>query len=191
MSESRRPCPDPNDDAATSGETDNPPARKALREQFEEVESGLRAFLRSRLRQESDIDDCLQVVFVKWVESAEQVAPAARRAWLFRVAMNEAARMWRSEASTHRMLQQRGSDQGTVESLEPIDRAILRETTEQVEQALRQLPADWQEVVRMRIHQNLTFQQIADQLKIPLGTALTRMRRATERLRRELDHDAT
>ena len=165
-----------------------------MREQFEEVESGLRAFLRSRLRQESDIDDCLQVVFVKWVESAEQVAPAARRAWLFRVAMNEAARMWRSEASTQRMLQQRGWDQEaaeTVQSQEPIDRVILRETTEQLEQALKQLPADWQEIIRLRIHQNLTFQQIADQLKIPLGTALTRMRRATERLRRELDHDLT
>ena len=102
--------------------------------------------------------------------------------------------MWRSEASTQQMLQQRGWDQGksvSVEVAEPIDQAIQSETSQQLEQALKQLPASWQEVVRLRIHDNLTFQQIADQLEIPLGTALTRMRRAMERLRREIDQDTT
>jgi RNA polymerase sigma-70 factor (ECF subfamily) len=197
MSEPRRP--DPDSDAFTKPDsgigdvpTDGPAQSTAWRELFEQVEPGLRAFLRHRLRQESDIDDCLQVVFVKWVESAEKVAPAARKAWLFRVAVNEASRMWRSEASTNRMLQQRGWDQGeqvTVDVADPIDQVIRSETSQQLEDALMQLPASWQEVIRLRIHQNLTFQQIADQLEIPLGTALTRMRRAMERLRREMDQD--
>ena len=41
----------------------------------------------------------------------------------------------------------------------------------------------------MRIHDDLTFQQIADQLNIPIGTALTRMRRALEKLRNEIEPD--
>jgi len=159
---------------------------------FEEAEGGLRAFLRNRLRQESDVDDCLQVVFLKMVEAGPDVAPAARRAWLFRVAANESARMWRSEASKDRLLQQHGEDQGQsdqADTLPPIEQVILTETVAQVEQSLQRLPAAWQQVVRLRIHQNLTFQEIADRLGIPLGTALTQMRRALERLKSEIDHD--
>ncbi len=47
----------------------------------------------------------------------------------------------------------------------------------------------WQKIVRMRIHDNLTFQQIAEHLGIPLGTALTRMRRALERMRTEIEQN--
>ncbi len=69
---SRIPQPKPDsDDVSTraigsgspSGE-DGDLARQ-WRQLFEEVAGGLRAFLRNRLRQESDVDDCLQVVLVK------------------------------------------------------------------------------------------------------------------------------
>ena len=60
------------------------------------------------------------------------------------------------------------------------------ETTEQLKKALKELPESWQQIVSLRIYENLTFQQISDQLGIPLGTALTRMRRALERLKNDL-----
>lgn len=200
MSELPRPQPDSDDiDATKIGESTSAPGLPACGENdhtrpwppwFDEVSEGLRSFLRHRLRQESDVDDCLQVVFIKMLESMEEVAPAARRAWMFRVAANEAAQTWRREAARNRLLQQHGGEtaQGGV-SGDPIDRVILTETTQQLEQSLRRLPPDWQEIVRLRIHQNLTFQQIADQLGIPLGTALTRMRRALERLKNDMNQD--
>lgn len=154
---------------------------------FAAVAGGLRAFLKNRLRQDSDVDDCLQVVYVKMLESIQPVAPAARRAWLFRVAANEAARFWRSEASKQRMLQQHGGE--NRESNDPIDEVILTETSRQIQRSLQRLPPAWQKVVRLRIHQNLTFQQIAERLDIPLGTALTQMRRAMERIKGEIDQD--
>ena len=159
------------------------------REVFEESTPGLRAFLRGRLGQDSDIDDCLQVVFVKMIESGRPVAPAARRAWLFRVAANESARMWRSKASTEKMLGRHGAEEASQD--DPMRQVILTETSEKLYHTLRQLPKSWQEIVRLRIEENLTFQQIATQLDIPLGTALTRMRRALERLKSEIDsnHD--
>ena len=85
------------------------------------------------------------------------------------------------------MLEQHGIESRDTD--DPIDQVILTETTIQVEQALQRLPPAWQEVVRLRIHQNLTFQEIANQLDIPLGTALTQMRRALERLKAEIDRD--
>lgn len=161
---------------------------------FEGCQSGLRAFLRGRLAQESDVDDCLQAVYVKMIAQARkfdsEVAPAARRAWLFRVAANEAARMWRSKAATDRMLKRQGaSEKEEIVEDDATEKVILTETTDKVRQALSELPEDWRDVVRLRIEENLTFQQIANQLDIPLGTALTRMRRALDRLRSEIRTD--
>ena len=85
MSESPSPQPDSNDIAKRTLGSGSPPggqpdSSQAWRQLFEEVADGLRAFLRSRLRQESDVDDCLQVVSVKMLQSAQDVNPAARRA---------------------------------------------------------------------------------------------------------------
>lgn len=179
------------DDPTGFSPTENPPGQNDLdprwREVFENSVTGLRAFLQGRLSQDSDVDDCLQVVFVKMIESGGNVAPAARRAWLFRVAANESARIWRSKASTEKMLGRYGAEEASKE--DPSQHIIRSEIAHQLQQVLGRLPETWQEVVRLRIEQDLTFQQIANQLDIPLGTALTRMRRALERLKNEIDSD--
>lgn len=169
----------------------NSPADDELANQWREVfrvcETGLRAFLGGRLSQQVDVEDCLQVVYVKMIESGQDVAPVARRAWLFRVASNEAARMWRVKATTDRVLEKQAR-QIIIED-DATEKVIRTETTEKLRQAVQGLPAAWQQVVHLRMNENLTFQQIADQLQIPLGTALTRMRRALEQLRSEIESD--
>jgi RNA polymerase sigma-70 factor, ECF subfamily len=154
---------------------------------FEESAAGLRAFLRSRLSQESDVDDCLQAVYVKMVQSGATISANSRKAWLFRVAANESAGFWRKKASINRMLQQQTTSQEY--HADPATQLIHNETSIQLDQALDKLPADHREVIRLKIIHDLTFQQIATQLNIPLGTALTRMRRGLERLREELQND--
>ena len=162
---------------------------------FERCQGGLRAFLRNRLGQEADVDDCLQAVFVKMTHqqqrSDSEVAPVARRAWLFRVASNEAALHWRNKAATGRMIEKQGSRLHPSDTLSPdtTDKIILTETSVKVRQAVEQLPEPYRDIVQMRIDQEKTFQQIADELGIPLGTALTRMRRALSRLRETLEND--
>jgi RNA polymerase sigma factor (sigma-70 family) len=157
-------------------------------EVFEKALPVLRGFLHNRLGQESDVDDCLQTVSVKIIEKGSGVAPAARRAWLLRVAANESARLWRSRAASKKALQRYASDETDIEF--PANSLTSDETNQQIIKALNSLPPAWQRVVRMRIHENLTFQQIADQLDIPLGTALTQMRRSLEQMKQELDSDA-
>lgn len=160
------------------------------REVYQGCEPGLRAFLRGRLAQEVDVDDCLQAVCVKLIQQArkpnDDVAVIARRAWLFRVAANEAAALWRRKASTEKMMKRHGLSDEDVE-VDATDKVILTETTVKVRQAIQALPESMREVVRLRIEEDLTFQQIANHLNIPLGTALTRMRRAMERLKNEIN----
>ncbi len=158
---------------------------------YERCEGGLRAFLRGRLGQEVDVDDCLQAVCVKLILQAQKpgddVLPAARRAWLFRVAANEAAALWRRKASTEKMIHRHGASEAAPADV--TEQLIRTETTAKVRRAVTALPEPMQQVVKLRIDENLTFQQISDQLQIPLGTALTRMRRAIEILKNEISRD--
>jgi RNA polymerase sigma-70 factor (ECF subfamily) len=106
---------------------------------------------------------------------------------LFRVAANEAAALWRRRASTEKMIQRHGATDAAP--ADAAERLIRNETTAKVRLAVRALPQPMQQVVRLRIEENLTFQQIAERLNIPLGTALTRMRRAITTLKHEILRD--
>lgn len=52
--------------------------------------------------------------------------------------------------------------------------------------AVAALPFGWRQVVFLRIEGEMEFKDIAAELGIPLGTALTWMRRATVKLKRKL-----
>ena len=144
-------------------------------------------FLSKRLPQDSDINECLPVVFVKLKEKVDGVAQPALRLWPYRVALNESARLKQTKATTGKMYQKHG---GVGLPLpDPIMLAIQAETTEQLKKALEELPESSLQIVTLRIYENPTFQQVADRrLGILIGTALTRMRRALERLKNDLSN---
>ena len=64
--------------------------------------------------------------------------------------------------------------------------ALRQESIEQVRKAIDQLSPEQQQVVRLRIYEDRKFAEIADELAIPLGTVLTRMRAATQKLQKAL-----
>ena len=60
-------------------------------------------------------------------------------------------------------------------------------------QALSTLPDELRTTLLLRIYEGLTCREVAAVLEIPLGTVLSRLHTARERLRKELtdDHDST
>jgi RNA polymerase sigma-70 factor (ECF subfamily) len=60
------------------------------------------------------------------------------------------------------------------------------ERARQIEQAIQSLPDYYKEVIILKIWGELTFEQIADTLDIPMNTAASRYRYALEKLRRTL-----
>lgn len=151
---------------------------------FEQYQAGLRCFLKSRLGQDSDVDDCLQNVLLKWLQHRDRVPPPVTRAWLFTVASNESALVWRKRVRNQQVLQSLAEQ--TDEHTQPPDHVDQRETHEVIRRAVNRLPEDMQAVVRLRLESDATFEQIAEQLNIPLGTALSRMHRALAKLEKEL-----
>lgn len=156
------------------------------------VEHGeeLRRFVLALVRDAQLASDVLQATFTKLVERGHQTREESRKAWLFRVAYHEAIAYRRREGVGERILRRVAWHRdGTAGG---VDEPLLRwEAVEAVRKALEQLPPAQREVVRMRIYEEKTFATIAQELQIPLGTALGRMRSALEKLRAVLQPAAT
>jgi RNA polymerase sigma factor (sigma-70 family) len=146
----------------------------------------LRRFLQGVLRDSSLAADCLQATFTKLVQRGHESREETRKAWLFRVAFHEAMAFRRRAAVGDKVFRQ-VAWQGAAAPPTAEERAIGLEVADAVKAALKELRPEEREIVRMRIYEEKTFAVIAAELKIPLGTALGRMRTALMKLRTKLE----
>ncbi|MHC5537168.1 RNA polymerase sigma factor [Singulisphaera rosea] len=145
----------------------------------------LRRFILGVTRDVDTTNDVLQATFVKAVESGNTARVESFKGWLFRVAFHEALAARRRQETRENGLRRLASRGESSRDL-PEDRLIRSEAVEEVRRALRQLPDEQARVVRARIYEEKPFVEIAREFGIPLGTVLTRMRLALEKLRRNL-----
>ena len=144
----------------------------------------LRVFVFGILRNNEWVGDVLQTVFRKALEQGASVDPQSVRAWLTRVAHNEALLLKRKQGVDARAMTKLGAGLAESDSASlPIDDIIRRETADRVQAALQKLPPEQRFVVERRIHGDQTFAEIAAELALPLGTVLTRMRLALGKLK--------
>lgn len=146
----------------------------------------LQAFLRGVLRDVDLVADALQTTYIKVVEKGETAERKTFKGWLFKVALNEARGLIRKRQQeekfrTHsvwtKLSQQNEFDETGEESL------IRRESIEALRRFIEQLPLEQQQVLKLRMADELTFAEIAKALNLPLGTVLTRMRLAIQKLK--------
>ncbi len=107
--------------------------------------------------------------------------------WLFSVAKHLAidrARHLQYEIPT--VTEKPGMSLDPRESEDPANLVAANCTAEQVRREVAQLPEDLRRVIHLRFDQNLSFQEIASQENLPLGTVLWRGHRALELLRGRL-----
>ena len=76
--------------------------------------------------------------------------------------------------------------EGTTDAVWFKDSIEQDERSQQIEAAIQSLPDYYKEVIILKIWGDLTFEQIAETLDIPMNTAASRYRYALERLRRTL-----
>jgi RNA polymerase sigma-70 factor (ECF subfamily) len=74
------------------------------------------------------------------------------------------------------------ADNRADSSLDPEAQVIQQQTVEQVRQALERLPTDFREVLVLRELEGLSYKEIAAIVGIPVGTVMSRLARARERL---------
>lgn len=153
---------------------------------FEQHSQELLRFLVGVLRDHQLANDALQAAFAKMVERGHETSEESRKAWLFRVAYNEALLVRRRQKTGKNVLERVAWSSDLYREDDPL---VQNEDVERVRAAIDQLPPEQQRIVRMRIYEEKTFAVIAEELKIPLGTALGRMRTALGKLRNRLESE--
>ena len=117
--------------------------------------------------------DLLQETFLLAIRSKAKLTDVSSpRAWLFGVARNIAMNTIRRRPSVVSLPANLSQD-----CLPPDPRI------ERMRQAITKLPATQQETLELRLTQELSYQEIATVLEIPLGTVRSRLHNAVGRLR--------
>ena len=135
--------------------------------------------------------DAVQNSFVALARFGGDVAPDARKSWLFKVVHREAMRIRSSESRYKQTARDAGAvreAQATYE-VTPLDNLAKKEQIDALGRRIEALSNEQRQVLKLRIFEDRSFAEIAEQLQIPLGTALSRMRLALDRLRSNDDEE--
>ncbi len=147
---------------------------------------------------DEDRRDLLQATLMQIVRRLGSFrAESSFSTWLFRVTANEALMLMRSRRR-HRARVVEGLDWeelATLPSMNDNEVTLVdvgvehRERDARVRDALKELPADYRDVVVAHYHLDLGLQEIADKLAITESAVRSRLHRARTRLRSLLEKD--
>jgi RNA polymerase sigma-70 factor (ECF subfamily) len=141
---------------------------------YRQVGPTLLAYLRSRHAHAPIAEDLLQDTFVQAMKNPERILNAASpRAYLFGIARHLSQEAFRRQRPEEEM----PSEIAAEPAITPDPRLeIMRE-------AIIALPATPREVLLLRLQQELSYEEIAQALHIPIGTVRSRLHQAVQRLR--------
>lgn len=165
--------------AADSEERIDPAVVASL---YVEYGDELRGFLVGVLRDAELAGEAFQATFAKTMEAGHTAREETLKGWLFRVAFNEAMGLRRRQKVNQKSLKKLAENQTGPSPPSPEDPVTRWETVSKVRDALNRLPEEQRQIVCLRIYEEKKFAVIAEELDLPLGTVLTRMRAALKKL---------
>jgi RNA polymerase sigma-70 factor, ECF subfamily len=129
-----------------------------------------------------EAEDVVQDTFRSAWKSRSSYRPGlGERAWLASILRRRVVDRWR-----RRTLPAVVGGEGTIDvEVEGAD-PLANEYTDEMQLALNRLPNELREALLLVVVTELTHQEVADMLGLPLGTVLSRVSRARERLREYL-----
>ena len=141
------------------------------------------------LRQFEEADDATQDTFLKAYRSLKQFRGDARlKTWLCRIARNECLNRLRHEnmASLDQQLTTDYSFQIADSTPSPLELIEQQETQSIVHAAINKLPHPYRLVITLFHLNGLSYEEISQVMKIPMGTVKTHIFRARELLKSKL-----
>ena len=138
------------------------------------------------LRITADADaakDCAQEAFIRAYRALHQYDPALPFGpWLYRITTNASlnhVQRWHAHQTQVEELPERPDN---VDE-RPEATAVRREELAEVAAAMEELPPSYRAALTLRHMQQLSYQEVADALGIPLGTVKTHLHRARAALK--------
>lgn len=160
--------------------------REAFSRLVAKYQRPLYAALRRLARNHDDTDDLLQEAFVRayqHLKTFDRSRPFYP--WLHRIAVNLAITFIqrRSRQTNFSGLSTEEIFPAAPESDNPDEKAERHELMAALEQAIDRLPAEQKVVLLLRTREDLSYQELSERLGIEMGTVMSRLARAREKLR--------
>lgn len=163
-----------------------PSPRAELARLYDAHAAALYGFLVSFTGREADARDLLQEVFVKIAKRPAALAHARNeRAFLLQTCYRLGID-WTRRREVRARHEDGFAAQPGAALFAPADDPDAGAFREALGAALLDLPPDQRAVVTLKLWQGMTFQEISETLDIPLNTAASRYRYATDKLRERL-----
>lgn len=142
-----------------------------------------------------DAEDLTQEAFAKAFNSIEKFdSKYAFSTWLFRIATNNCIDFIRKKRVQTVSIDQpvEGDDGSNMrfdvkdEELDPNEAMLKKQRKRYLNMAIERLPEKYKVLVQLRYFQELSYEEVARELEIPLGTVKAQLFRARELLNQEL-----
>lgn len=147
---------------------------------WDESRSRLRNFIGRRVKNEADVEDILQDVFIKVYQNINKLkAPEKIYPWVFQTTRNAITDHYRSKRTGLTTVE----EDAEAFAFEPEDSILEEEVLNCLEPMIGELPVKYREAVMLADIKGLTQKELSEKLDISLSGAKSRIQRGREKLK--------
>ncbi|SLM63273.1 MULTISPECIES: RNA polymerase sigma factor [Dickeya] len=150
----------------------------------------LQNFIRKRVSNREDVEDLQQMTYLEVLKNREKFAGASRpETWVFGIALNLVRNHFKQSRHRFNDISDEALEVAEVLSTD-IDPSRITEGDHSLNRALsasKHLPEETRKMLMMLLDTDVSYQEIAEQLNIPIGTVRSRLSRARGYLRQAVD----
>ena len=165
-------------------------SQKAYADLMQRYKDSIHFMALKMVNNKDDAMDLTVETFAKAFENLEKYKPDfAFSTWLFRIATNNCIDFIRkkkiSTTSIDSMVDDDGDDrplQIRSDTLNPEETSIKKQQNEQLKEIVERLPSRYRTLIMLRYFEELSYEEIAQQLDLPLGTVKAQLFRARDLL---------
>ena len=159
--------------------------------EYLEYIDGLYSYAMVLTRNHAEAEDLVQETYVRAMRAWSKLHPDSNiKGWLFTILRNIWLNQLRKVRNGPQMIDieaENGLANAVIEtSKSSHDLYVSKLEVEQVRVAIQALPVKFREVILLREYEDLSYQEIANQLDCPVGTVMSRLGRARAMLRKFL-----
>jgi len=156
-----------------------------------ETQKRLHNFIRKRVSNFADVDDLVQTTWLEVLVNKNRFRGNSRpETWIFGIAMNLVKNYYkemRIRSTTDKPEEELENE--TVPKDQPEDIVCGKEILTQAIGRFSKLPCEYQRLLKVIVENDISYCELADVLKIPIGTVRSRLSRLRQILREELHWD--
>jgi RNA polymerase sigma factor (sigma-70 family) len=137
------------------------------------------------LRSDQDAQDVVQEAYLRALKGFKGFRGENARPWLMIIVRNAAYSWLRKYAKEANMLPFDPAIYAPSADKPLSDSSREERIQQQLREAFNRLPIEAREILALREIEGFSYEQLASALKVPLGTVMSRLSRARQRLREE------